>query len=213
MNLIYLCPKSSTAIGGIKVIYQHVNIMNRILPIGSKAEVFHPNTILYRGKCFNIDTPQKRAFLKPRITNKLSFSSLHNIFNPANDIVIAPEVWAYKYATQLKQMKVPYIIFAQNGYLMSKGPYSTLSEIYSHAVCILTISDDVTRCVKTAFPNIKDNIFRIHCSINVDLFKPANIKENLITYMPRKLRHHTELVRFFLRHIFQKIGKLNQLMA
>src|SRR5664279_3802216 len=49
-----------------------------------------------------------------------------------------------------------------------------------------------------AFPECSGRVHRVHCSVNSDKFVPSNNKENIICYMPRKLRSHSHLVTFFL---------------
>ena len=51
-----------------------------------------------------------------------------------------------------------------------------------------------------AFPGTEDKILRIHAAVDAQRFNPHQPKENLITYMPRKLGDHSSKVLFFLRH-------------
>jgi glycosyltransferase involved in cell wall biosynthesis len=41
---------------------------------------------------------------------------------------------------------------------------------------------------------------RVHAAVDAQRFNPHQAKENLITYMPRKLADHSSRVLFFLRH-------------
>ena len=59
--------------------------------------------------------------------------------------------------------------------------------------------DDTTACIKLAFPEVSAQIIEVRYSIAADLFYPAHNKDNIITYMPRKLPHHSSNVVSFLR--------------
>ena len=72
----------------------------------------------------------------------------------------------------------------------------------------MTISDDASRCVSMAFPAAKNNIIRMHCSIDQTLFNAFPDKDNLVTYMPRKLSDHSAKVLFFLREHLPKHWKI-----
>jgi hypothetical protein len=51
-----------------------------------------------------------------------------------------------------------------------------------------------------AFPGTESRILRVHYSVDATRFNPSQSKENLITYMPRKLADHSAKVLFFLRN-------------
>jgi hypothetical protein len=51
-----------------------------------------------------------------------------------------------------------------------------------------------------AFPGTEERILRVHYSVDAQRFNPHQAKENLITYMPRKLADHSSKVLFFLRN-------------
>ncbi|TNJ37007.1 glycosyltransferase family 4 protein [Prosthecochloris vibrioformis] len=80
------------------------------------------------------------------------------------------------------------------------------TEIYEHAKFIITISENTSSCCRLAFPALADRILQASCHVDAKLFslpEPGK-KQRLITYMPRKLAKHSELVTFFLR---QNLGK------
>jgi hypothetical protein len=131
---------------------------------------------------------------------KPSLSRIDGCFDPVQHMVVVPELWARKYGDQLARMGVPYAIYVQNGYYISKGDASVLNVAYAGARCILTISDDASRCVAMAFPGTESRILRVHYSVDAARFNPHQTKENLITYMPRKLADHSSKVLFFLRN-------------
>ena len=160
----------------------------------------HPNTWRFKATWFAADVPQRRARLGFRWSGKPGFSDISGIFDPSADVVVLPEVWARKYGYQLLRMQVPFAIYVQNGYFISKGDPAVLDAAYRGARCILTISDDASKCVAMAFPGVESKILRVHCSVDARLFSPNQAKENIITYMPRKLADHSSKVIFFLRN-------------
>jgi hypothetical protein len=132
---------------------------------------------------------------------KPSLTDVSRVFDPAGDTVIIPELWVRKYGVQLHRLGVRYAIYVQNGYFISKGERQALAQAYAQAHCVMVVSEDAQRCVERAFPQAHAPIHRIHCSIDAQRFfvDPHVDKENLITYMPRKLSDHSSKVLFFLR--------------
>jgi len=209
MELIFLCHSIKKPIGGIKVIYRHAELLNDLLvPLGHSASVLHPNTIFFKINWFRNNVPVRHKFFKLSWSEKPSFSCIEGCFDPQKHIVVIPELWVRKYGDQLIQLNIPYAIYVQNGYYISKGNPEALSVAYGRAKCIMTISDDASRCVSMAFPAAKNNIIRMHCSINQALFNSFPDKDNLITYMPRKLSDHSAKVLFFLREHLPKHWKI-----
>jgi hypothetical protein len=200
-QLIWLCHPIKKPVGGVKVIYRQAQLANELLaPWGHTAAVMHPNTWRFRVKWFDNTVPIHRGFFKWRWVGKPSLSRIDGCFDPDKHVVVIPELWARKYGDQLARMGVPYAIYVQGGYLISKGNPSVLDVAYQGARCIMTISDDTTRCVTMAFPGTEHKILRVHAAVDAQRFNPHQAKENLITYMPRKLADHSSRVLFFLRH-------------
>jgi glycosyltransferase involved in cell wall biosynthesis len=209
MELIFLCHAIKKPIGGIKVIYRHAELLNKLLQTsGHSASVMHPNVISFKINWFKSDVPIRHKFFKLRWSGKPSFSNIEGCFDPQKHIVVIPELWVRKYGDQLIRWNIPYAIYVQNGYYISKGNPEALSEAYCKAKCIMTISDDASRCVSMAFPAAKNNIIRMHCSIDKVLFNASPDKDNLITFMPRKLSDHSTKVLFFLREHLPKHWKI-----
>jgi hypothetical protein len=201
MELVFLCPAIKKAVGGVKVIYRQAALMNELLrPAGGCASVLHPNTWRFKVQWFESHVPLRRAHFKWRWVGKPSKSDIRGVFDPARDVLVVPELWVRKYGVQLLEAKVPYVIYVQNGYYINKGRPDDLDRAYRGAKCILTISEDASRCVAMAFPGVQERILRVHYSIDVGNFNPHRPKENLITYMPRKLADHSAKALFFLRN-------------
>ncbi len=201
MKLIWLCHPVKKAVGGVKVIYRQAELVNQMLqPLGHSAAVMHPNTWRFRVKWFESDVPVEHRWFNLRWMGKPSLSGIDGCFDPEQELVVLPELWARKYGDQLAQLGIPFAIYVQNGYYISKGDPAVLNAAYADARCILTISDDASRCVAMAFPGTEDRILRVHYSVDAQRFNPYQPKENLITYMPRKLADHSSKVLFFLRN-------------
>lgn len=201
MELVYLCHPIKKAVGGVKVIYRQAELVNQLLHTrGHSAAVMHPNTWTFRVRWFESQVPVKRGFFKWRWIGKPSCSRIDGCFDSQRHMVVLPELWARKYGDQLARMNVSFAIYVQNGYYISKGRSEVLNEAYQKARCILTISDDASRCVAMAFPGTESRILRVHYSVDASRFNPRQPKENLITYMPRKLADHSSKVLFFLRN-------------
>lgn len=201
MKLIWLCHPIRKPVGGVKVIYRQAELTNQILqPLGHSSVVMHPNTWFFKVKWFKTDVTVERRWFNLRWVDKPSMSGIDGCFDPQQELVILPELWARKYGDQLARQGVRYAIYVQNGYYISKGNPSTLKTAYTGARCILTISEDASRCVAMAFPGTEDRIMRVHYSVDAERFSPHQPKENLITYMPRKLADHSSKVLFFLRN-------------
>lgn len=201
MKLIWLCHPIKKAVGGVKVIYHQAELVNQMLqPLAHSAVVMHPNTWRFRVKWFVSDVPVERRWLHWRWMGKPSLSRIDGCFDPEQELVVVPELWARKYGDQLAHLGIPFAIYVQNGYYISKGDPAALNAAYAGARCILTISDDASRCVAMAFPGTEDRILRVHYSVDAQRFNPNQLKENLITYMPRKLADHSSKVLFFLRN-------------
>lgn len=200
-KLIFMCPSIQRAVGGVKVIYRQAQLVNQLVnPLGHSAVVLHPNTLRFKVKWFDYNVTVERRWFRWRWVGKPSMSRIDGCFDPKQDIVVLPELWARKYGEQLALMGVPYAIYVQNGYYITKGDADTLNAAYAGARCILAISDDASRCVAMAFPGTESRILRVHYSVDSERFNPHQPKENLITYMPRKLADHSSKVLFFLRN-------------
>ena len=130
-------------------------------------------------------------------------------FNKKKDFIIIPEIWAH-FAVDLKfaENKIKYAIFVQGFYHMnSTNNFLNLKKSYEDASLIITTSKYSVSYIKTMFPKISKNIFRVNLSIDSNKFKIKK-KRNLITYMPRKLPAHSDLLIFFLKNLLPKNWKI-----
>ena len=152
------------------------------------SKKFKPNKEWYKNKIFNGENLN---------------------FDKKKDFVIIPEIWAH-FATDLNfaEQKINYAIFVQGFYHMnSTDNFLNLKKSYENAKLIITTSKYTVNYLKTMFPNIKKNIFKVNLSIDNKKFKIKK-KTNLITYMPRKLSSHSSLLLFYLKNLIPKNWKI-----
>lgn len=187
LTLTYLCPNAKKASGGVKVIYRHVSQINNMQLAGVKAQIFHAKDVAFR-----CDAPYDKLFFKQNF-----------IFNKRHEVFVIHEMWAAREAKIAREQGIRYIIQVQGGYdIFRKADTGAVYAAYQHAELITCVSDDIYACLVFLFPEFEQKIYRLHLSVEEDLFKPAIHKENLITYMPRKLEKHSTLV---LNYIARKL--------
>lgn len=189
LNVVYILPsnKASKA-GGDKVIYKQSEYIQQLRHLGITSQILHPEDHTFQHTWFE---------------HQVNFK-LDNQLSAQTDFVVIPEVMVIPHAKMLASVGIRFGIYVQNGYSASiplyVGSEQDLRDAYHAAEIILTISDDTSECMRLAFPDLADKIQRIYYSVDSAKFKPHAQKENLITYMPRKLARHSDLVRFFLQH-------------
>lgn len=209
MRLNWLCPTSRKPVGGIKILYRHASLVQKILAQSNHTSVIiHPNTISYKPWWFEPDIEITRPWFGLQYNGKPTFTNIRRHFSSENDFVIVPELWARKYGHQLAKLGIPFAIYVQGGYLIDKGDPNLLDISYSAATCILAISDDTADCIAMAFPFTANKIQRIHYSIDTQRYSFQEKKKNIITYMPRKLQDHIQKLLFLLRHHLPQHWKL-----
>ena len=119
-----------------------------------------------------------------------------------------PEIFAHFAKDLLIKQDINYAIFVQNGLAINFTSESkTLNEVYTKAKFIISVSSHIDKCIKKAFNVNHNKILRINQSIDSIKFNYKS-KLNLITYMPRKLPTHSNLVIFFLKKNLPKSWKI-----
>ena len=224
LNIIYISISEKGPSGGGKIIYNHSDIINR-LGDGITSQVLHLKKKKYKkwsnslDKILNINKKKfhgwdvkdvavsknfKSEWFKSSINIKNDFS-----FDKKKDFVIIPEIFAHLANDLLHKKKIQYAVFAQNGYcLHPTNDFKALDQAYKNAKFILSYSQDITKCLKLAFPFCKNKIQNTAYAINKDDFDFSTKKVNMITYMPRKLADHAEHLIFFLKRHLPKSWKL-----
>jgi len=226
VNIIYLLPEMKGASGGAKVIYNHSSILNNLDKKFSSKVIYLKKNFLYKlqsslskrikffdekfsgwdGKKMKVSKKFKpnKEWHKDEIFNGENLN-----FDKKKDFVIIPEIWAH-FATDLKfaEQNINYAIFVQGFYHMnSTNNFLNLKKSYENAKLIITTSKYTVSYLRTMFPNIKKNIFKVNLSVDSNKFKIKK-KTNLITYMPRKLPAHSSLLIFYLKNLLPKNWKI-----
>ena len=201
-SIIYICPTGKNKpIGGIKIIYRHVEILSKLLPKEAESKIFHFENFNFKCDWF----PHNVNFKK------------NSTFDSSKEFVIIPEWMAVYHAKILQKANIKYGIFVQNGFYLNTKPENNFSdeeinEAYEKAKIIISNSDEVTECIKLTFPKSLDKIFRINIAVDNMKFQYteeiAKNKENLITYMGRKNRNHANKLLFILKQHLPKSWKI-----
>jgi hypothetical protein len=232
INLIYLVPSEKGPAGGINVILQHSEIINKLKKNFTSKVIFikkkktskwknsfdklininHEKSHSgWKFKQISIDKFYKGKWFNNNVVLKNNFN-----FDKKKDFVILPEIFAHFAKDLLIKNNINYAIFVQNGLALNiTDEYHLLDLAYSKAKFILSVSSHINESIKMAFPKTKKKIFKINQAITTNNFSYKS-KLKLITYMPRKLPHHSKLVLFFLRNNLPKdwrvlpLEKMNQ---
>lgn len=227
-NIIFLIDAQKGASGGGKVIYQYSNFINSLK--GYSSSIIHVkkkklNKILnsinkkfkgrlnktkYSGWNFKDITVKKDynfSWFNIKIKTKNDL-----IFDKKKDFVVIPELFAHFASDLCIKENIPYAIFVQNGYsIFPTNNSSKLEQAYKKSKYILSYSKDIKDCISLAYPSEKKKIINVKYSIDFNKFKKTK-KKNIITYMPRKLKKHSELVVSFLKNYLPKKWKLKPLI-
>lgn len=182
-KITYLCQNTRKPSGGAKVIYKHTSIINTLFGEIATAQILHANQTSFRCD-WDFDN--------------LRFKADYH-FDSNNEVFMLHEMWAVRESKVLIQKKIRYGVFVQGSYLINrKASFSEVKAAYENAFVIVCVSDDIYDCLTYLFPHLKQKIFKITLSIDHNVFNPAGHKKDLITYMPRRLKRHSDLVLFFL---------------
>ena len=168
--MIYcICPDESNAVGGIRKIYRHVDVLNRN---GYPARVMHTKRG-FRCTWFQNDTPV--VYSEPAQ------------FTPA-DFLVVPEVCGPRIGRFAPGTRK--VILNQNCYLTFHGynlDRNDRETPYQHpdVVATITVSEDSVRYLQYAFPNHR--VLRMRYAIDQSLFfyRP-DTKRRRIAFMPRR---------------------------
>jgi len=226
VNIIYLLPEMKGASGGAKVIYNHSLILNNINRNISSKIIYLKKNFLYK---LQLSLSKRIKFFDKKFSgwdgNKMKVSKKfkpnkewykneifkgNNLnFDKKKDFIIIPEIWAH-FASDLKfaEKGIRYAIFVQGFYHMnSTNNFSNLKKSYHDAKLIITTSKYSMSYLNNMFPDFKKKIFKVNLSIDSNKFKIEK-KSNLITYMPRKLPEHSNLLLFYLKDLLPKNWKI-----
>ena len=226
INIIYFLPEMKGASGGARVIYKHSNIINNLNENFSSQVIHLKRNIIYK---FEASLAKRLSFLNNKYSGldakKMKISKNYSPykkwqadiyekrqslkFNKNKDVIILPEIWAH-FAQDLGliEKKLNYGIFVQGFYHMfSTNNFAKLKKSYEKAKIIISDSEYSIKCIKNMFPEFANKIIRVNFSVNEHKFQISK-KSNLITYMPRKLSDHANLLIFYLKNLLPKTWKI-----
>lgn len=187
-NIVFCVPSISYPVGGIIVTHNYSEYIELNKLGNFNSSILHPYNPAFKPTIFNSKVTYKR----------------NNSFDPKADFVVLPELYAARHAPALAKMRVPYAISVLNGYLMDferaqhNRSYSQIDFAYKHASIICGISDDTIENINFVFPEHESKVIKATYIIDKAVFKNWNQKPNVISYMPRKLAKHTELMLFMI---------------
>lgn len=187
--IYYLCPDTNKPRGGVKVIYEHVDILNGA---GFSACVLH----------------KKKGFRCNWFDNSTTIFYLSKWMFHKKDFIVIPEFYAKYFSAEnraAKKSKIFWstyknpskkIIFNQHSYMTFNGHTLTpndLRTVYGEKsiIAVLVVSEDNKRYLNYVFPDMK--IFRVHNSIDSGLFNYQPDKKRQICFIPQK--NHDEFVQ------------------
>lgn len=194
--IYYWSPDYRTPVGGVKILYRHVDILNRH---GHEASVLHR----HRGfRCTWFEN-----------TTRIAYISKTNLRD--NDYLVIPENYGSLYVNPSSRPKAAKVfsrlfatparkvIFNQNTYNTfadHSGFPGDLRTVYKDKsiTAAMVVSENNKEYLAFAFPDIR--IFRIHNAINRNLFAFQEDKKRQICFMPRKNPEHAIQVISLLRH-------------
>ncbi len=188
-----LCPDHNKVSGGVRMLYRHVDVLNRA---GFNATILH----------------QIPGFRCAWFGNSTRVTYLPEVRLSRDDMLVVPEIFG---PNMLALGAVPNIgrdvrkvIFNQGCYLTFLGETTEsvlrpdFTTAYSKCkrgeyVAAMVVSEDSRHYLTYAFPGLP--VYRIHNAINADVFRLGEAKKPQICFMPR--RHPEDAV--------QVLGMLN----
>jgi glycosyltransferase involved in cell wall biosynthesis len=169
-NLFFLSPDDNSPVGGIKVLYRHVDILNQN---GFQAAIVH----------------KKKGFRCTWFENQTRVEYRQNLQPDPFDFAVIPEIHGPRLAEMVPLAKK--VVFNQNAYLTFRE-YSfdpqDLTTAYRDpgVVAALVVSEDSRRYLSYVFPELK--VYRVHLGVDVAKFRFRELaqKRRQIAFMVRK---------------------------
>lgn len=181
INIVYFSPSPRQASGGVKVIYRHANLINRM------DLRQHVSAMVY-----SFENPAGAChWYEESIPVKLD-----GLLIADRDFVVLPECHMYDFWRRFSAEGIRYAIFVQGPYLIGGGlSEAEICEAFNRASLIMTISDEASRYVCNLFPAVAQRVVPLRWSINQELFlSPSTAPSRKISFMPRRLPDHARLV-------------------
>lgn len=201
-RIFYFCTDTNQPFGGLKKIYNHVDVLNTF---GFEAYVIH-GVLGMRLDWFQNSTPiayitgasEPLFVLEPALKTLTPFSR--------EDILVIPELMAYKLAPYTLRNNLHIVIFNQNAYLTFQNLYlpsipfncekdneEFMPYFGKNLLGIIAVSEDNQEYLQYAFPHLA--IHRIRNTLNFDVFQYQSKKKKQIAYMARMHKEKTMMNR------------------
>ncbi len=176
-HIYVLTPDNNKASGGVKILYRHVDVLNRS---GFSASVLHAQSGF---RCNWFDNITRVEYLADVTVRECDFLVIPEIYGPRTfDVTRLPQI----------SPAARKVIFNQNCYYTFLGhsvasvlaaefvlPYAIPQEY----VATIVVSEDSQTYLRYAYP--KATVFRIHNAIG-ERFTYSEAKQRQICFMPRK---------------------------
>ena len=199
-KIYYLAPDFDKPAGGIKVLYNHVDLLNEL---GYDASVLH----------------SKKGFKSTWFRNESKIAYFNEVIFSESDVIVIPEIYFhllsapkitqkerlkklighkldYFTAKEILKMSVKKVIFNQNAYhtlLDFTAELTPRTEYLENFTGYLSISDHNKDYIQYIFPNL--TIHRVKWSLDFNLLQyQPDAKKKIISYMPRKNEDHVKQV-------------------
>ena len=191
MTVYYVAPDTDEPSGGMRVIYRHVDILNRS---GIPAAVLH---------C-------RRGFRCTWFENNTAVAYAPGLdLDGGVDVLVLPEIYIDRVAEIAPG--IPKIVFNQNAYLTFrmapwKGPEASrrLADSYRALLGVLVVSEDSSSYLAHAIPGLQPT--RVHLGFEAELWHPPDVgPDRILSYMPRRRRDEANQVL----HILSDRGALD----
>jgi glycosyltransferase involved in cell wall biosynthesis len=167
-RIYVVCPDCAVPSGGLKKLYDHVDILNSL---GIESYIAH----------------ESRNFRAHWFINETKTTALSLIRIRQSDILVIPEIYGHHILNFFPGAKR--VIFNLNAYnsLRVLPDIAYLKDIYSHkdVLGIMVNSLHDRQYLKELFPTLR--VHRIRNGINSKMFHPGDRKNRIISFMPRKL--------------------------
>jgi hypothetical protein len=181
-RIFYRSPDPTQARGGVKVIYDHVDILNRN---GFEAYVLH----------------RRKGFRCAWFENETKLTHVGGITPGENDFLVFPEIHAahyvnarrksssYRVFSRLFSSPAKKVIFNQSGYLTLQGYAVDRHDprtIYNDpdVLAVMVVSEDSKSYLEYVFPGKR--VCCVPNAINSEIFRCESHKKPTICFMPRK---------------------------
>lgn len=179
-SVYFLTPDHPTPVGGIRVIYRHVDILNAC---GIEASVLH----------------RKPGFSCNWFEHKTRVADVASILIGRNDLLVVPEVDIR--VLENVPSGIRRVIFNQNSHLTWKQGADQVAQFYAAGpdlAAILCVSEHNEKMLRGAFPT--SPVRRLHLGIDPAIFNPGKgPRPRRIAYMPRRGQDDARQVLAMLR--------------